>query len=91
MNRLKQHIVRIAILCAALSVADRLVGQAEAADQADASLDWLDANYPYFAVDQALPETLRELGHNLDVAVDVSPGIKDPFVIMVTKEPSVNS
>lgn len=72
MNLPKRHFASIALLSLTLSVS---VGDAFA-DQGRASADWLAEDYPYLVVDQALPDVLRELGHNLDIAVDVSPKIK---------------
>lgn len=37
---------------------------------------WQDRDFPYLVVDQALPDVLREFGHNLDLPIDISPKIK---------------
>lgn len=68
--------VPIVTICAALSVAAADVGPVRADSVPRASMAWLDKDYPYLVIDQALPDTLREFGHNLDVTVDVSPEAK---------------
>lgn len=74
MNQLRNHAVTFAMLCAACGVPGP--GSAQAGEAADVSMELLSDDYPYLAVDQALPDALRELGHNLDVTIDVSSQIK---------------
>ena len=72
----RQHIVMAAALSVTLSVTEAVADQTGLPALPNASIDWLDEDYPYLAVDQTLPDVLRELGHNLDVTIDVSPRIK---------------
>jgi type III secretion protein C len=68
--------VAIAMLSMAFVAAGTSMGQLHADDAAQASAEWLHQDYPYLAVDQTLPDALREFGHNLDLSVDVSAGVK---------------
>lgn len=76
MTSLMKHIVPVAALCALLSIGKAVVDPVSAAETANPSMTWLDQDYPYLSVDQTLPETLRELGHNLDITINVSPEVK---------------
>lgn len=76
MSLSKQPIVPIIALCATVSFGAFQIDQARADDAATASMSWLEQDYPYLAIDQALPDALRELGHNLDVTIDVSPNVR---------------
>ena len=76
MTLLTPKIVSIAMLCAAITVATACQQQLRAQDAGRPADDWLQQDYPYLAINQALPDVLRELGHNLDFAVDVGPGVR---------------
>lgn len=76
MIRLTQHIAIAAVFSVTLSVTEAVADETGAKAPPRASISWLDQDYPYLAVDQALPDVLRELGHNLDVAIEVSPRIE---------------
>jgi type III secretion protein C len=73
---LTQHLGSIAMLSMALICADPGVQSSRAEDAGRASSAWRDQAYPYLAIDQALPDALREFGHNVELAIDVSPGVR---------------
>lgn len=72
----KRHFISTVVLCAALLSADMDVGSADAGEMTGQTMAWFGKDYPYLIVDQALPDALREFGHNLDIAIEVSEKIK---------------
>ncbi|MEZ5932775.1 MAG: hypothetical protein R3F54_12600 [Alphaproteobacteria bacterium] len=70
---LKRGLVSVVVLGTAILSAGLEAGKASAEQAGMTAM--LEGDYPYLVVDQALPDALRELGHNLDIAVDVSPAI----------------
>lgn len=73
---LTPKIVSTVLLSAVLIVADAGLQPLRANDVDKASGDWRSQDYPYLAVDQTLPNAFREFGHNLDLAIDVSPTVR---------------
>lgn len=76
MTSAKQHIVSIMALCAAFTFTEVGIDHVRAEESSGPAMVWFDKDYPYRVVDQALPDALREFGHNLDIAVEVSASIK---------------
>ncbi|MDH3665081.1 MAG: hypothetical protein OEU92_34550 [Alphaproteobacteria bacterium] len=76
MTLAKRHFIATAVLCTALTSADIGVDRADAGDLTGQTMTWFGEDYPYLIVDQSLPDTLREFGHNLDIAIEVSDQIK---------------
>ncbi|MGI9420107.1 MAG: hypothetical protein ACR2RA_19965 [Geminicoccaceae bacterium] len=69
---MNKHLVSVTALCAALFVAGADMNKAGAEGSADASMIWLEEEYPYSVVDQALSDVFTEFGHNLGVSVETS-------------------
>lgn len=76
MVMIRQHFASIAALCAVFALAEAHIQNAAANNVVDSSYRWLDEDYPYLIVDQALGEALKEFGHNLDISVEVSNAVK---------------
>ena len=76
MTFLKQHLVPVIALCAAFAFTEAGIDQVSAESSDRQTMDWFGLDYPYLVVDQALPDALREFGHNLDISVEVSASIK---------------
>ena len=74
MGLTRQHLLSAALLGVGCFAAAGFTSGAAADDRA--STDGFGEPYPYLIVDQALPEALRELGFNLELAVDVSPEVR---------------
>ncbi|MEM8948515.1 MAG: hypothetical protein AAGA21_02945 [Pseudomonadota bacterium] len=72
MAMIKKHIASIAALCAVFALAPAMKNEAVADGGEGSKLGWLQEDYPYLVVDQALSDTLSEFGRNLGVAIDVS-------------------
>lgn len=73
---LRHHFASAAALFAVLVLTEAQHGKAVADPSAGISMAWLDKDYPYLIVDQALSDALLELGRNLDIHVDVSSAVK---------------
>ncbi len=67
MAKIRQHFASIAALCSVFTFAEA---------QADGAHGWLEQDYPYLIVDQALPDALEAFGHNLGISIDVSNAVK---------------
>ena len=72
----KQHLASVMALCAAFAFTGIGIDQASAESSDGPTMEWFEQDFPYLVVDQALPDALREFGHNLDVPVEVSASIK---------------
>lgn len=74
MVMIKQRFISIVALCAVFALTGPHKGGAD--EVADNQMAWLGEDYPYLIVDQALPDALVELGHNLDIAVEISSAVR---------------
>ena len=76
MTPLTLKIISIVLLSTVLGTAHAASEDQRAGEVRRSANAWLEQDYPYFAVDQTLSDALRELGHNLDLAIDVSPSVR---------------
>ena len=76
MASMKQLFLSVAVLSTAFTLADVDAEQVDAGGLAGPTMTRLTEGYPYLIVDQALPDALREFGHNLGIAVEISEKIK---------------
>lgn len=72
MTLVKRHLISMLTLCATFALAVPHADSADAADRTGQTMAWFGEGYPYLIVDQAVPDVLREFGHNLDIVIDVS-------------------